>query len=333
MMFPFWGPLKLRFLSATVVVCLLSLSWLQASTEDQAVAFSQEAPGTPGHPKRQFWTQPRPPEDDPVQETHFARSLTGMAGRRGLRARHGINRLRKVASMGKQWMQLHRKLCEEVASADTSSGWDVIFLGDSITESWRGTFMGMSWGAFKRIPPVWDEHFEKYNAHVLAISGDQTSHLMWRIMNGELPRKKHPKVIVLHTGTNDLSGQACGSPETVNTTTLRITEMVKYLKVQYQRAHIVVISILPKGEGWPNLCTPIIGSINRGLRAFSDRTPGVTFLDPGQLFLKKLEAPKKGWEVNELLMSDSIHPTEKGMRILAAQIEPVVRKVLEDPTS
>lgn len=31
--------------------------------------------------------------------------------------------------------------------------------------------MGMTWGAFKRIPSVWEEHFQKYNAHVLAISG------------------------------------------------------------------------------------------------------------------------------------------------------------------
>lgn len=105
-------------------------------------------------------------------------------------------------------------------------------------------------------------------------------------------------------GTNDLSGQACGQPDTANTTTLRISEMVRYLKIHYQRAHVLVIAILPKGEGWPNLCTPVIGTINRGLRAFADRTPGVTFVDPGQLFLKKLEAPKKGWEVNELLMSD-----------------------------
>jgi hypothetical protein len=106
-MLPFWGPLRLRFLSVTVVVCLLSLSWLQASTEDQAVAVSH-GDQIHGLPNRQFWTQPRPPEDEPIPESRFTRSLTGMGGRRGLRARHGINRLRKVASMGKQWMQLHR---------------------------------------------------------------------------------------------------------------------------------------------------------------------------------------------------------------------------------
>lgn len=111
---PFW---RLRFLSVTVVVCLLSLTWLQASPEQEGGAHVP-ARGLPrsttkhGQPDRQFWTQPRPPEDQEAEQdpyrNSFRRSLAGLGGRRSLTARHGINRLRKVASMGKQWMQLHR---------------------------------------------------------------------------------------------------------------------------------------------------------------------------------------------------------------------------------
>ena len=38
------------------------------------------------------------------------------------------------------------------------------------------------------------------------MAGDKAEHLMWRLMNGELPTQHSPKVIVLHIGTNDLAG-------------------------------------------------------------------------------------------------------------------------------
>lgn len=41
-------------------------------------------------------------------------------------------------------------------------------------------------------------------------AGDWIGHLMWRLRNGELPRTHHPKVVVIHIGTNDLSSfKAC----------------------------------------------------------------------------------------------------------------------------
>jgi hypothetical protein len=106
------------------------------------------------------------------------------------------------------------------------------------------------------------------------------------------------------TGSNDIGGAACANKETQNTTETRIMDMIKYLRGAYPHTHLVLMSILPKGEGWPNLCTPAIMSINRTLKAFMDRMPNTDFVDAGQLFLKKLEPPKKGWEVNDLLMSD-----------------------------
>jgi hypothetical protein len=104
----FLGSLRVRFLSATVVVCLLSLSWLQAASEQPQEFISQQPLSNPIRGQKQFWKQPRPPDATPDVIHSLLSGITGIGGRRGLRARHGTARLRKTVSMGKQWLQLHK---------------------------------------------------------------------------------------------------------------------------------------------------------------------------------------------------------------------------------
>src|SRR5262249_40922682 len=61
---------------------------------------------------------------------------------------------------------------------------DVVFLGDSITDGWRGQ------------GKIWNEHFGKFNPLNLGIGGDRTQHVLWRIQNGELEGYK-PKAFVI----------------------------------------------------------------------------------------------------------------------------------------
>ena len=60
---------------------------------------------------------------------------------------------------------------KEVAEWDAQSGLDLLFLGDSIMESWRGTFMGMSWSPFSNVPALFKTAFGAYDAAALAIAG------------------------------------------------------------------------------------------------------------------------------------------------------------------
>lgn len=48
----------------------------------------------------------------------------------------------------------------------------------------------------------------RYRAGRLGIGGDQTFHLRWRLLNGELPARRHPRLAVLLIGTNDLGAVA-----------------------------------------------------------------------------------------------------------------------------
>lgn len=116
----------------------------------------------------------------------------------------------------REWYLVHANLTQEAQAAGPTV--KVLFLGDSITESWRGTSYGHLKERTAGVPAVFDREFRPLGALALAISGDQTQHLLWRLKHGELPLSLQPKVIVLMIGTNNLgagfkpSEVARGSP-------------------------------------------------------------------------------------------------------------------------
>src|SRR5207248_8004812 len=69
---------------------------------------------------------------------------------------------------------------------------DLLFLGDSITDGWRGGGKA-----------VWEKNFAPLKAANFGIGGDRTEHVLWRLQHGELDGIK-PKLAVLMIGTNNL---------------------------------------------------------------------------------------------------------------------------------
>ena len=99
------------------------------------------------------------------------------------------------------WSAFQYQLRED---ANTAEGVKVVFFGDGITEMWRGTCMGRPHSRNEGIPEIWDELFKPMPALALAICGDRTEHLLWRIeKGGELPAALQPRVIVLAIGTSN----------------------------------------------------------------------------------------------------------------------------------
>ena len=45
-------------------------------------------------------------------------------------------------------------------------------------------------------------------------AGDQSGHLWWRVLNGELPAARQPRLFTLLIGTNDLTAADCHRNET-----------------------------------------------------------------------------------------------------------------------
>ncbi len=52
----------------------------------------------------------------------------------------------------------------------------------------------------------------RFRAGRLGIGGDQTFHLRWRLLDGELPARRHPQLVVLLIGTNDLGAVGARGP-------------------------------------------------------------------------------------------------------------------------
>mmetsp|Transcript_5814 Transcript_5814/g.20527 ORF Transcript_5814/g.20527 Transcript_5814/m.20527 type:complete len:213 (+) Transcript_5814:2-640(+) len=105
------------------------------------------------------------------------------------------------------WEQFHQTLCRDARKA---AGIDVVWYGDSITEAWRGTSIGMVSDRAEGVPRVWNSLFvakgntTKTSYLALGISGDQTQHLLGRLESCELQHapELQPKIIILAIGAH-----------------------------------------------------------------------------------------------------------------------------------
>jgi lysophospholipase L1-like esterase len=230
----------------------------------------------------------------------------------------------------------------------------VILLGDSITESWVGTGAGIPNERTKGVPQVLhDELIVQGNLDplVLAISGDQTQHLLYRLQNGHLQSaytSDDPSaVFVIMIGTNNL-----GSGELPGPTSDGVLAVVEYVlqRTDASQNRVMVFQVLPRGDGktWlPKLCPPRcqqntgqpftsflppINSVNQAVRdgvarlnaeyttaasggSSSSPPSRVAVVDCGSEFLNT--DGDSEWEVKPELMPDLLHPNAEGHKILA----------------
>ena len=80
----------------------------------------------------------------------------------------------------------------------------MVLLGDSITEGWRGTSKGEKKSDYKKGPELLAKEFGEFAPLPLAIAGDQTTHLLWRLGHQGFPTDPPPEYVTVMIGTNDL---------------------------------------------------------------------------------------------------------------------------------
>ena len=115
-----------------------------------------------------------------------------------------------VAGDAPQWRELADVLAAEASNATT----DLVLVGDSITEAWRGTSFGAARAEYASAPEILARRLGEYSPLPLAIAGDTTRNVLWRLRNGGFPTPKRreagggslsPAYAVVLIGTNDLS--------------------------------------------------------------------------------------------------------------------------------
>ena len=182
---------------------------------------------------------------------------------------------------------------------------DVLFVGDSITDWWQMTNRGK---------PEWDKTFVPLKAANFGIAGDTTQGVLWRMQNGELSGFK-TKVIVFMLGTNNINRN---SPAEIAAGDAMI---IREFRKQQSQARVLVLGVFPRGMAADNPFRAQIRELNYHLSHVADQA-NVTYMDIGDKFLTA-----DGTLTTEI-MADGLHPTLKGYGIWADAIRDKVKELL-----
>jgi lysophospholipase L1-like esterase len=185
----------------------------------------------------------------------------------------------------------------------------VVFVGDSITDGWRG----------KNGKSTYDKAFGDYNPYNIGISGEHTEDVLWRLENGEIDGYE-AKLFVMMIGTNNLAHPPQQTPEEVIE---GIRCLVKTIEAKQPKAKILLLGIFPRGAEASDPFRAKIKQVNEAVAKLDDGGQRVRFLDIGDKFLAEDgKLPKD-------VMPDSLHPNSKGYEIWGAAIKPAVDEMMK----
>lgn len=192
---------------------------------------------------------------------------------------------------------------------------DVYFLGDSITRRWGAT-------DFPDLLAHWRESLFGWNAGNFGWGGDRTQHILWRLEHGELD-DVHPKVIVIHAGTNNI-GAPPGGPAKVADISRGLTAIVEACRQKAPRATVILTAIFPRNDNMAVM--PEIDQVNAHLATMANGrdirylnvNAGLADKD-GRLFPGMMHA------------GDRLHPTLRGYQVWAEGLKPILTELLGPP--
>jgi lysophospholipase L1-like esterase len=199
---------------------------------------------------------------------------------------------------------------------------DLIWLGDSITQDWENTGPE-PWNDFA---PAWRHFYGDRNALNLGFKGDTTSHLLWRMQNGELDGL-HPKAVIILIGANNMGRVHWTARQTV----AGIDAVVAETKKRLPGAKILLLSVLPSIRN--KYVDRTTAAINADLAARygHHEVENVSYKDVTALFMKDGAVDRTQFLDDHLTPPDPpLHPTAQAQTHLAETIEPLVAQMLGD---
>ena len=203
-------------------------------------------------------------------------------------------------SLSQGFMAKHQANLEVAKQGDAN----VLFMGDSITDFWRGSNPPYDGKA------VFDKYFSQWTVANFGIAGDTTQGVLYRLQDGE-GKGFTPKAIMLMIGTNNrLGNTAAEIAEGVGAVVLALQQ-------DFPNARILLLGVFPTGAAANDPARATIAEINKIIAKLNDGTR-VRYLDIGKGFLDA------DGNIPADVMSDGLHPTAKGYEIWAkAVIEPL----------
>jgi len=179
----------------------------------------------------------------------------------------------------------------------------VVFVGDSITEAFVGTSLGLPSSRADGVPEVFERVTAPYKpVHVNGMSGDQTQHLLYRLQASPLPPGL---VYVVLIGTNNL-----GAGFSIRETAAGINAVVSLIAESSPASKVLLSSILPRGDS-RGATQSQVAAVNE-LLSSRPYLPNVLVVSCGGVFAENPASPEAEWTVDEALMPDLLHPNAEG---------------------
>ncbi len=178
----------------------------------------------------------------------------------------------------------------------------LLFLGDSITDGWRGGGKA-TWAKYA-----------KYDPANFGISGDRTEHVLWRITNGELDGIK-PKVAVLMIGTNNIGGD---TPEWI---AAAVKKIVDSIHAKLPETKVLLLAVFPR-DAKDSGNRKRVMAINEIISKLDDGKT-TRYLDIGKVFLDA------DGQIPKDIMNDGLHPTAKGYELWYDAMQPTLEAMLK----
>ncbi|MEY2714523.1 MAG: hypothetical protein RIT24_866 [Planctomycetota bacterium] len=197
-----------------------------------------------------------------------------------------------------------KREAECIKRATESTPVHVVFVGDSITQSWEDPGKA-----------AWAKHIAPLGAINLGNSGDRTENVLWRLEKAPLTRLK-PRHVVLLIGTNNLGHGTSNAQETLE----GVQAVAAKIAEQCSDATVHILEIFPRGERI-NPMRGDICQINQALRAWVASQKGSKFAIHaiGDQFMGADGA------ISKELMPDFLHLTPKGYEIWASSVAPLLK--------
>ena len=203
------------------------------------------------------------------------------------------------------WAVRHAQVTELTAKKKAS----LVFVGDSITQMFGGE-------PHDRSQPgkaVWEKYYATRNATNLGFGYDFTENTLWRLQHGELDGAA-AKVVVLNIGTNNMGKNS------VEEIFAGVNAVLGEIRRSQPAAKVLLLGIYPRGPK-PDGTREKVAKTN-ALLAGLDGKDGITFQDVSALLVEP------DGSITKEVMGDYLHPTEKGYGIIAAAIDPTLKKLL-----
>jgi beta-glucosidase len=187
---------------------------------------------------------------------------------------------------------------------DAPGGYDIEFIGDSITQGWEGAGKN-----------VWQEFYGKRKVINFGVGGDRTQHVLWRFEHGQLDGIQ-AKVAVVMIGTNNSNNQDNTEAEILE----GVTAIVQQIRTRQPDTKILLLGIFPRGKTFSPQRGKIL-QVNQALARLDDGSH-IFYFDLGSQFIEN------DGSISRSIMPDYLHPNEAGYRIWANATEPKLKQLL-----